>query len=301
MITGYSTLIDKVRACGKRTLAVAAAHDGEVLAAVKMAKEKLGIEPILFGKGDMLRKLLDEMDFPPCKVEGADDDAEAALAAVRCVHNGEAQVLMKGLINTSDFMRAVLNKEVGLRTGKILSHLAAFEVKELKRLIFVTDGGINVAPSLGEKKQILANALDALHAMGYERPNVAVLTANEQVNEKVQSTVDAAAIVRAWEAGEFSGPCVVEGPIALDVALSRHAADEKNIPSKIAGAADLFLTSSIEVGNVLGKCLAHLVHADMSGVVLGASAPIVLTSRAETVRSKFCSILLACDCASFDA
>ncbi len=298
MITSYASMVEKICGCGKRTLSVAVAHDRDLLEAVKLAHTTAQIDPILFGDGKKLKELLAELDFTNCKVVDEPDDAKAAHAAVKCVHDGEAQVLMKGLLNTSDFMRAVLDKETGLRAGKILSHLAAFEVEELGRLIFVTDGGINIAPDLNEKKQILENALVALRSMGYERPNAAILTANEQVSEKAPATVDAAAIVAAWEAGEFSVPCVVEGPIALDVALSEEAAKHKHLESKVAGKVDLFLTSSIEVGNVLGKCLAHLVHAEMSGVVLGAAAPIVLTSRAETARSKLYSILLACDCAS---
>lgn len=296
MITSYASLVEKVCKCEKKVLSVAVAHDRDLLEAVKKARKKAGIEPILFGDGAKLKNLLAEINFTDCRVIDEPDDVMAARAAVKCVHDGEAQVLMKGLVNTSDFMRAVLDKETGLRSGRILSHLAAFEMKELGRFIFVTDGGINVAPDLAEKKQILENALIALRSMGYERPNVAVLTANEQVSEKMPATVDAAAIARAWEEGEFSIPCVTEGPIALDVALSEDAAAHKHIDSKIAGKVDLFLTSSIEVGNVLGKCLSQLVRAEMSGVVLGASSPIVLTSRAETVRSKLYSILLACNC-----
>lgn len=297
MIASYAALVEKVCGCERKVLSVAVAHDRDLLDAVKLAQEKAGIEPILFGDGAKLEALLAEIDLTACKIVDEPDDAKAARAAVKCVHDGEAQVLMKGLVNTSDFMRAVLDKEAGLRAGRILSHLAAFEVEELGRFLFVTDGGINVAPSLAEKKQILENALIAMNAMGYECPNVAILTANEQVNEKVPATVDAAEIVRAWKEGEFSVPCVAEGPIALDVALSQEAAAHKHIDSKIAGKVDLFLTSSIEVGNVLGKALSQLVHAEMSGVVLGAASPIVLTSRAETARSKLYSILLACNCA----
>lgn len=297
MITSYASLAEKICGCDKRTLSVAAAHDRELLEAVKMANTAARIEPILFGDGEKIKALLTELDFPDCRIVDEPDDLQAVRAAVKFVHDGEAQVLMKGLINTSDFMRAVLDKENGLRSGRILCHLAAFEIKELGRLLFVTDGGINIAPNLDEKKQILENALLALRSMGYERPNVAVLTANEQVSEKMPATVDAAAIARAWEKGEFSVPCVVEGPIALDVALSPEAAKHKHIDSKVAGKVDLFLASSIEVGNVFGKSLTHLAHAEMSGVVLGAAAPIVLTSRAETARSKLYSILLACDCA----
>jgi phosphate butyryltransferase len=202
---------------------------------------------------------------------------------------------MKGFVNTSDYLRAVLDKEAGLRSGKMLSHLAAFEIPGRGRMLFVTDGGFNIAPDLDEKKEILKNAIGALRKMGYERPNVAVVTANEQVNEKAIATVHADAITKCAEAGEF-GECVVEGPIAFDVAISSAAAHHKRIESKISGAVDLILTPGIEVGNVLGKCLSIMVGAKMSGVVLGASAPVVLTSRSEDAESKLNSILLAASC-----
>ena len=297
MIRSYSELTKRVCSCGSRVLAVAAAHDEDLLKSVAEVVCIADISPILFGDEEKIRELMAEAglknDF---KIVNVPDETDAAKAAVRSVHDGEAQALMKGLVNTSDFMRAVLDKESGLRSGKLLSHLAAFEVPGIDRLIFATDGGINIAPNLEEKKSILANALGALSAMGCECPKVAVLTANEQVNPKAQATVDARDIVVAWEAGEFGRDCIVEGPIALDVALSREAAEHKGIKSSIAGATDLFLTSSIEVGNVLGKSMAHIAGADMSGVVLGASAPIVLTSRAESAKSKRNSILLACSC-----
>lgn len=297
MIKGYESLIERIGNCARSTLSVAAAQDRDVLAAVGTAHGIAGIKSILFGDKRKIESLLEELGMEGCEVVDEPDDMKAAMRAVACVREGSAQVLMKGLLNSSDYMRAVLDKEAGLRAGRVLSHLAAFEVPGMERMIFVTDGGVSIAPNLEEKKQILENALRALQTMGYERPNVAVLAANEKVNEKAPATVDAAAIVEAWRAGEFSVPCEVEGPMAFDVALSMEAARHKGIDSRIAGSVDLYLTSTIEVGNVLGKCLAHLAHAEMAGVVLGAAAPIVLTSRSETTRSKFHSIVLACGCA----
>ena len=297
MIKSYSEITKRVCSCERHALAVASAHDGDLLRSIADAMNIADVDPILFGDGEKIKKLTEESgitgDF---KIVNVPDEVEATRAAVRSVHDGESQVLMKGLVNTSDFIRAVLDKESGLRSGNLLSHLAAFEVPGMGRLLFVTDGGINIAPNLEEKKSILANALDALFAMGYSCPKVAVLTANEQVNPKAQATVDARDIVNAWKAGEFKRECIVEGPIALDVALSREAALHKGIESRIAGEVDLILTSTIEVGNVLGKSMAHIGGAEMSGVVLGASAPIVLTSRAESAGSKLNSILLACCC-----
>lgn len=286
----------------ERVLSVGAACDRDLLESVSQASGAAGIEALLYGDAQGIERILSEMSFNgKATVTDVKDGVEATRAAVRAVREGRADVLMKGQVNTSDFMRAVLDAEIGLRTGRQLSHLASFEVAGMNRLLFVTDGGISIAPGLAEKKEILINALLALKALGYASPKVAVLTANEQVNPKAPSTVDAAEIAAAWRAGEFaqySPDCIVEGPMALDVALSKEAAEHKGLKSEIAGETDLFLVSSIEVGNVLGKSMANIARAKMAGVVLGASAPIVLTSRAESAESKLNSIVLATACAA---
>lgn len=299
MLTRYSDMIHRLCRCEHNRLSVAVAHDRGLVHSIAEAHRIAGIKSILHGRASEIERLLDETGYDgPRRVVDEPDEGLAARAAVRAVRDGEAQVLMKGLVNTSDFLRAVLDREIGLRTERLLSHLAAFEVPGFRRFLFVTDGGINIAPDLEEKKGILANALEALVAMGYDCPKVAVLAANERVSPKAPATVDADEIVRAWRAGYFRVNCLVEGPMALDVALSREAAEHKRIESRIAGEADLFLVSGIEVGNVLGKSMAHIAGAQMSGVVLGARAPIVLTSRAESAKSKLNSILLASGCSS---
>ncbi|MDR1651722.1 MAG: phosphate butyryltransferase [Synergistaceae bacterium] len=296
MIKSYYEMMEKISCLKGSCMSVAAAQDRDILEAVYKASAVAGVQPILFGSAREIERLKKEIGYTgECKTIDEPDDISAARAAVRSVHDGEADVLMKGLVNTSDYLRAVLDKNYGLRSGKMLSHLAAFEIPGRGRMLFVTDGGFNIAPTLEEKKIILHNALGALRKMGYAKPNVAVVTANEQVSEKAVSTVHADAIARAGESGEF-GNCVVEGPIAFDVAVSKEAARHKNIDSRISGEVDLILVPAIEVGNVLGKCLSCLVGARMSGVVLGAAAPIVLTSRSEDAESKLNSILLASSC-----
>jgi phosphate butyryltransferase len=296
MIKSYSAMIEKISCLRGSTMSVAVAQDKDVLEAVYKASAVARVQPVLFGNGSEIERLKKEIGYTgECKTIDEPDDASATKAAVKSVHDGEADVLMKGLVNTSDYLRAVLDKDSGLRSGKMLSHLAAFEIPGRKRMLFVSDGGFNIAPNLEEKREILKNAIGALKRMGYERPNVAVITANEQVNEKAVATVHADAIAKCAADGEF-GECFVEGPIAFDVAISEDAARHKNIESRISGAVDLILVPTIEVGNVLGKCLSILVGAKMSGVVLGASAPIVLTSRAEDAESKLNSILLAASC-----
>ena len=296
MITSYSSMIEKISRLRGSTVSVACAQDTDIIEAVYKASAAACIQPTLFGDAHEIGRLIKEIGCAgECKIIDEPDDTAAAKAAVKSVHDGEADVLMKGLINTSDFLRAVLNKEDGLRSGRILSHFSAFEIPGRDRMLFITDGGINIAPDLEEKKNILKNALAAMRKLGYERPNVAVVAANEQVNEKAAATVHADAIAKAAAGGEF-GECVVEGPIAFDVAISNDAAHHKHIDSRISGRVDLILTPTIEVGNVLGKCLSILAGAKMSGVVLGASAPVVLTSRSENAESKLNSILLAATC-----
>ena len=184
----------------------------------------------------------------------------------------------------------MLNEEFGLRSGGILNHVAAFEIPGGRKLVFHTDGGMNIAPNLEEKRQILWNTITALHRLGIEQPKVAVLAANEQVNPKMPATVDAKALVEM--ADEFPS-CIIEGPVAMDVAVSADAAAHKGIASRIAGDADIFLVPTIEAGNLLGKSLVYYAGAKIAGVVLGATHPIVMVSRADDAQAKLHSIALA--------
>lgn len=251
------------------------------------------VEPILVGDIAMLDALLGDSGISDCEVLGADDPRQAARIATGLVRDGVADVLVKGKVNSGDFLRAVLDEDTGLRTGRILSHLAVFDVPGQPKLQFYTDGGINVAPDLATKTQILANGVECLHMLGYDRPKVATLTANEQVNRKMPATTDAATLVELSLAGGLP-PALVEGPIALDVALSPEAADHKGITSQVSGDVDIFLVPCIEAGNMVGKTLTHVAGARMAGLVLGAAKPVVMSSRSDTADSKLQSIALAC-------
>jgi phosphate butyryltransferase len=290
----FDEILEKVKGRKSLTISVAVAQDKDVLEAIKLAMDAGLANAILVGDKREITEMLEEIGFSSdIPVIDEPDINKAALKAVSLVKRGEAQILMKGLINSSDFLKAVLDPGDGLRTGRLISHLAAFEVPGQDRLIFHTDGGMNIAPDLQQKKDILTNAILALNAMGIEKPNVAVLTANEKVNPKMPATVDAQALVEMWEAGEFP-PSIVEGPIALDVAVSSEAAKHKGIISKITSQVDLFLMPNIETGNACGKTLIYYAGAKMAGLVLGAANPIVMTSRAETAIGKLNSIALAC-------
>lgn len=294
MYRSYQEIRERVKGKGPVTVSVAVAQDREVLAALKLAQDEGIAKALLVGNAAEIRPLLEEVGLAKdTPVIDEVDPIQAALKAVSLVRDGDAQVLMKGLINSSDFLRAVLNQEVGLRTGRLLSHLGAFEVPGQEKLLFVSDGGMNIAPGLQEKKEILVNSLLALQGMGITEPRVALLTANEIVNPKMPATVDAKSLAEMATEGEL--PCgIIEGPIALDVAISPEAAGHKGLKSQVSGQVDLYLVPTIETGNVLGKSLIYFAGAKMAGVILGATHPIVMTSRAETPEGKLNSIALAC-------
>lgn len=294
MYCNYQEVIAEIKSRSLVTISVAVAQDKEVLSAIKLAQDAGIAEAILVGDASLITPLMEEVGLAAnTPIIHEVENAKAAAKAVSLVRNGQAQMLMKGLINSSEFLRAVLHKEGGLRTDRLLSHLGAFEVPGQKKLLFITDGGMNTAPTLLEKKQIVINAMLALHAMGITDPRVAILTANEVVSDKMPATLDAKNLVEMSNNGDLPKG-LVEGPIALDVAISLEAAKHKGIDSKIAGSVDLLVVPNIETGNALGKALIYFAKSKMAGIVLGATHPIIMTSRAETPEGKMNSIALAC-------
>ena len=290
----FEALTDQAKSLGRARVAVAAAADREVLQAVKMAQDEGLVEPVLVGDVQQIEGLALEVGLRLGAAEliHEPDAVAAAHKAVDAVIEGKADFLMKGLVNSSDFLRAVLRPERGLRTGRLLSHLAAFHVPSYPHLLFVTDGGMNIAPDLSQKKEILENTLGYLHGIGMEKVNVIALTANEVVNPKMPQTLDAQALSEMGKAGEFSG-AIVEGPLALDCAVSATALKHKGLESQVNGKVDVLLVPTIEVGNVLGKSLVYFAGATMAGIILGAEVPIVLTSRSDTPRSKLMALTMA--------
>ena len=290
---GFDALREKAAQMPRKIIAVAAAHDEEVILTVAEAYKKGIANFILVGDKTRIRELVQkhEVNFDFAVIDER-DEKEAALKAAELVRTGKADVLMKGLLNSNVFLKAVLDENRGLKTGKLLSHLAAFEIPACAKLAFHTDGGMNTLPNLESKKQIIANALAALNKLGIAEPKVAVLAANELVSEKMPSTVDAATLVAAVQKGELPS-CSIEGPIAMDVALSKEAAGHKGIASKISGEVDLFVMPNIEAGNMVGKTLLYAAGAKMAGVILGGAKPVVMTSRSENAEGKLNSILLA--------
>lgn len=294
MLRSFQEVLTKAAQFGRIIVSVAVAQDKDVLQAIKAAQAAGLAQAILVGDAEEIKPMIAEVGLSTeTPIVHEPDINKAALAAVSLVHKGEAQVLMKGLLNSSDFLRAVLNHKDGLRTGRLLSHMSAFEIPGEEKLVFHTDAGMNIAPSLEEKKSILINAMLSLKALGIENPKVAVLTANEVVNPKMPATVDAKALADMGVQGKLP-PGIVEGPIAMDVAVNPEAAIHKGLTSRVSGQVDLFLMPNIETGNALGKALIYYAKAKMAGIVLGATHPIIMTSRAETAEGKLNSIALAC-------
>ena len=282
---------------GLKKIAVAAAQDEEVLKAVKAAVSAEICVPVLVGDKEKIIGISKEIEFDLEGIEIIDekDLNRAARKAVELVSSGKAEVVMKGLIDTSIILKAVLDKEIGLRTGNILSHAAVFAIEKYHKILLITDAAMNIAPTADEKRQILENSLRLSHSLGIETPKVAIICAKEKVSSKMQATVDAQELVQMYNDGKITG-CIVDGPFGLDNAISKEAAELKGVKGDVAGDADILLMPNIEAGNVLYKSLTYFAESENAGIILGAKAPIVLTSRADSDIAKLNSIALAVLC-----
>ncbi len=294
------SLIDQASRKGQNTVAVAAADSAEVIEAVMDALDRKLAAFILYGNKEKITSLINSqkqqlLNNHKLKIVHSNSDIEAAESAVQAVKNKQANVLMKGNIPTNILLKAVLNKEFGLRTGNVLSHTAFFEIPGLNQLLLVTDAAMNIAPNLEQKVQILNNSVSLAKSIGIKLPKVACLAAVEAVNPDMQATLDAAALTMMNRRGQISG-CIVDGPLGFDNAVSELAAKQKGIKSEVAGKADILLVPTIEVGNVLYKSFIYFANAKVGAVIAGASSPIVLTSRADSAKSKLYSLALALCC-----
>lgn len=277
-----------------RRLAVAAAADEPVLIAVKHAMEEGIVKAILVGDKNKIEILCTKIGLDISTVDIIDvvSDSQASAVAVSLVREGKAEILMKGLVATGTLLKAVLDKENGLRKGATLSHIALFESAYYHKLLCVTDAAMNVAPEFDQKVDIINNAVEAYHKLGIVCPKVAVVAAVETVNPKMEATVHAAMLTQMNQRGQIKG-CIVDGPLAIDNAVSKEAAAHKGIVSDVAGDCDIILTPDINSGNILYKSLNFLGGASAAALIMGAKVPIVLTSRSDTDKSKMLSIALA--------
>jgi phosphate butyryltransferase len=294
MIKNFNELLKKASEQPIKKVAVAVAEDKPVLEAVKDAKEKGIANAVLVGNVDKIKAIAEEINMDLSKFELVDvkDMKKAALKAVELVSTGKADMVMKGLVDTANFLRAVLNKEVGLRTGKLMSHVAVFEIPKFDRLIFLTDVAFNMYPELKDKVDIITNAVSVAHAIGIEMPKVAPICAVEVINPAMQPTLDAAALSKMSDRGQIKG-CIVDGPLALDNALSEQAAAHKKVTGPVAGKADILLLPNIDSGNIMYKTLTYASDSKNGGILVGTAAPVVLTSRNDSHETKMNSIAMA--------
>jgi phosphate butyryltransferase len=294
-VSSLEELVRRARALPTRIVVIAAAQDEVALEAAAVAEEVGLARCILVGDQHRIEAALWDLDRDPkgFQIVNRQELHESVMTAVELVKDGEGHILMKGKVTTGDLLREVLHRERGLRTGRLLSDVFLFDspLPGETRLIGITDGGINLAPDLESKAQILGNALDVFRALDYAEPRVAVLSAIERVDPDLQSTVDAAELARMAKHGAF-GKCEVEGPLAMDLAVSAEAARRKGVDSRVAGKADILLFPTIESANITAKAVQYMVPLEPGHVVVGAAAPVLIPSRAESARAKVNAVAL---------
>jgi len=294
MIKNFEEVLSLAQSQSTKKVAVAVAQDKPVLEAIKDASDIGLVEAILVGNSSKIEDVAKEirMDLSKFEIVHEPDAAKAALKAVELVSTGKADMVMKGLVDTANFLRAVLNKEKGLRTGKLMSHVAVFEVPGIDRLLFITDAAFNMYPELKEKIDIVNNAVTVAKAVGIETPKVAPVCAVEVVNPDMPATLDASNLSKMSDRGQIKG-CIIDGPLALDNALSEEAAAHKGITGPVAGKADILLMPNIEAGNIMYKTLSYTTNSKSGALLVGTSAPVVLTSRNDSHETKMNAIALA--------
>lgn len=294
MISNLTDVLDCAKQNGTKKLVVAAAEDYHVLEAVKEAHDNKLIKPILVGDKKKIIEISQIIKFNLKQVEiiHENNPTIACQTAIQLIREKKSDFLMKGLVSTGILLKAVLDKENGIRKKSVMSHVSLFESPYYHKLIGISDVAMNIAPTLNEKVAIIENAVEVFQSLGYKNPKVAVLAAVEVVNKKMQATIDADALSKMNQLHQTKN-CIVEGPLAFDNAISKEAATLKGITGKVAGNADLLIVHDINVGNVLYKALNFMGGAISAAVIMGAQVPIVLTSRADSKKSKFMSIALA--------
>jgi phosphotransacetylase len=293
--TSFNALISAAKSAAKKTsLAVVAAQDEHTLESIIQATKDGLISPKLIGDEEKIKDLLvkfhaSQSDFQIIK---ADSTEEALSKTVSMVNNGEATAIMKGALETGTLMKAIVSKENKLNKGRKISLVGFFQLSAYPKMLAVTDMGINTYPDLNGKRDILLNAIDTLHSLGFSEPKVALLAATETLNPKMPDTVDSDALKKEWLSGSIKG-CIIEGPISFDLATSPESAKIKKYESPVAGQADLLMVPDIVSGNVLVKCMTGFAGASTAGLVVGAAVPVVLTSRSAEASDKYQSIALA--------
>lgn len=295
VINNFNQLIKKVSNFEKtRKVAVVVAEDEHTLEAVFKANDEKIVDPILIGNKERIKEILDRKNH--CLddefIIDVENDRAAAYKAVELVNSNKADFIMKGKIQTADLLKAVVDKEKGIRTDRLMSHFAILEIPTYHKLLVITDGGMVMYPNLEEKKQIIQNAVDVMLSLGYKSPKIGVLTAVEKVNPKMPETVDAAELKKMNENGQIKN-CIIEGPISYDLSMNKESAETKGFHSPVVGDVDILLTSNITAGNTLAKSLIYSGNSKMAGFIVGSKVPVVLTSRGSSTEEKYLSLVLS--------
>jgi len=290
----YERLLERCRGIDAIPTSVAYPCDESSLAGAMDAANQGLIVPILVGPAATIASVAKAkgLDLGKTQIVDVPDSRAAAAKAVELVRTGQAELVMKGSLHSDEILAAVIAKETGLRTGRRLSHVFLMDVPTYHKPLIITDAAINIAPTLEDKTDICQNAIDLCRTFGVEKPKVAILAAVETVNSKMPATLDAAALCKMADRGQIKGG-LLDGPLAFDNAISRDAAKTKGIASEVAGDPDILLAPDLEAGNMMAKMLSFLANADSAGLVLGARVPIILTSRADSVRSRIASCAVA--------
>lgn len=294
-LRNFEELIQKVQNyTSKKKVVVAQAHEDHTLRAVFKAVNNNIVEPVLVGNKVEIINIIKNLnvEYDHNKIINANSDKEAAETSVRLINENKADFLMKGKLQTADLLRAVVDKESGLRTGRLMSHFAIQEIPSYHKLLAITDGGMMMYPDVVEKKQIIENSVDIFLSLGYECPKVAVLAAVETVNPKMAETVDADLLKKMNLSGEIKN-CIVEGPISFDLTMNKESAKIKGYSSPVTGEVDILIAPNMTAGNLLSKSFLELAGGRMAGMIVGARVPIVLTSRGASTEEKYLSLVLS--------
>ncbi len=295
VLKNFDELIEKVKSFPEpKRVVVAAAGDEHTLEAIREAANEGIVKPVLVGDRTRIVEIAGEIGLDVAEEDIYDepDAVAAAQRSVALIHEGRGDFIMKGKLETSQILKPVVNRETGLGTGRVMSHFVFDELPYYHKLLVTTDGGMMTYPTLEQKKDIIVNTVETLKALGYENPKIACVAAVEKVNPKMPETVEADALKQMNRNGELTD-CIVEGPISLDIALSKEIADLKGFDSPVAGDADVILVPNIQVGNILGKSITVIARGNMAGFIVGAKVPIVLTSRGSSAKEKYLSLVLA--------
>ncbi|MBN1559899.1 bifunctional enoyl-CoA hydratase/phosphate acetyltransferase [candidate division KSB1 bacterium] len=295
MISSFQELVESVKGRAKKTIAVAMAEGEDVLKAVAYAHEQGLADAVLVGSRKKIIEIAEqaEIDLTDYDIINTNSEVQSVVRSIQMVRENLADTLMKGICSTATLLKGILDKEHGIRTEKLLSHVAAFELDSYPKLLFMSDGGINIAPNTEAKIAIINNAVNIVKRFGVRKPKVALITAIEKVNyQAMPCTVDAAIICKMAERGQLSS-CIIDGPLALDNAISKKACEIKGIKSPINGEADILVMPDIEAGNVFYKTLNFFTNCRVAGTLVGAQVPVIVTSRADSKEIKFNSIAMA--------